>query len=225
MIANEDFQAIAALNLDPIKVKLMHEESGEGWTRAQADAVEFEYRRFLYLMKTFPNEPAAPSMQVDTFWHYHILDTMAYAQDCAAVFGYFLHHFPYIGLRGEADLEAHHEIGNRMKELYEATFGEAYGAREHAAFAAEAGAAFSAVPVQAAFSAVPVKSAFSAVPVKSAFSAVPVQAAFSAVPVKSAFSAVPVKGAFSAAQVQTAFSAVPTDLSRFYSERPRLQAA
>lgn len=126
MFSQDDFAAIEALDLDPIKVKLMHEESGEGWSLEKATAVEAEYRRFLYLMKKFPEEQTAPLFDVDTFWHYHILDTMKYAVDCEAVFGYFLHHFPYIGLRGEEDLEAHHRVGERMKELYEATFGEPY---------------------------------------------------------------------------------------------------
>jgi hypothetical protein len=126
MISSEHFKTIADLDLEPIKVKLMHEESGEGWSLEKADAVEFEYRRFLYLMKTFPNEQTAPLMDVDTFWHYHILDTMKYAVDCDKVFGYFLHHFPYIGLRGEDDEAAHRRVGDRMKELYEETFGEPY---------------------------------------------------------------------------------------------------
>lgn len=126
MISSESFTPIAELDLEPIKVKLMHEESGEGWSRDKADIVEFEYRRFLYLMKMFPNEQTAPLMDVDTFWHYHILDTMKYAADCDRVFGYFLHHFPYIGLRGEDDAAAHRRVGDRMKELYEETFGEAY---------------------------------------------------------------------------------------------------
>jgi hypothetical protein len=126
MISSESFKAIADLDLEPIKVKLMHVESGEGWSLEKVNAVEFEYRRFLYLMKMFPNEQTAPLMDVDIFWHYHILDTMKYAVDCEKVFGYFLHHFPYIGLRGEDDEEAHERVGNRMKELYEETFGEAY---------------------------------------------------------------------------------------------------
>jgi hypothetical protein len=121
-----DMQAIAALDLEPIKVKLMHEESGEGWSLERANAVEFEYRRFLILMKKFPNEHTAPLVDVDTFWHYHILDTLKYAADCDAVFGHFLHHFPYIGLRGEDDEAAHVRAGMRMKELYEETFGEDY---------------------------------------------------------------------------------------------------
>ena len=117
---------IDALDLEPIKVKLMHRESGEGWSLERANAVEFEYRRFLFLMKRYPDEQTAPLAEVDTFWHYHILDTMKYAADCQAVFGYFLHHFPYIGLRGEADLAAHARVGQRMGHLYQATFGEAY---------------------------------------------------------------------------------------------------
>lgn len=118
--------AIAELDLDPIKVKLMHKESGEGWSLERANAVEFEYRRFLTLMKKFPNEPTSPLVDVDTFWHYHILDTMKYAADCQAVFGYFLHHFPYIGMRGEEDAATLARLGRRMQELYEAEFGVAY---------------------------------------------------------------------------------------------------
>ncbi|WP_107141156.1 glycine-rich domain-containing protein [Pseudoduganella armeniaca] len=138
MISSEHFNAIAALDLEPIKVKLMHVESGEGWSLEKVDAVEFEYRRFLYLMKMFPQEQTAPLMDVDIFWHYHILDTMKYALDCEAVFGYFLHHFPYIGLRGEDDEAAHRRVGDRMKELYEETFGEPYGIGAHGGAAPEA---------------------------------------------------------------------------------------
>jgi hypothetical protein len=127
--------AIAALDLEPIKVKLMHEESGEGWTLERANAVEFEYRRFLFLMKKYPHEQTAPLVDVDTFWHYHILDTVKYHADCDAVFGHYLHHFPYIGLRGEHDEAAHIRVGQRMKELYEDTFGEDYVRASVAAFA------------------------------------------------------------------------------------------
>lgn len=122
----DNFATIAGLDLDPIKVKLMHPQSGEGWSLQKANAVEVEYRRFLYLMKKFPEERTAPLFDVDTFWHYHILDTLKYAADCEAVFGYFLHHFPYIGLRGEEDEQAHVALGDRMKELYESTFEEPY---------------------------------------------------------------------------------------------------
>lgn len=54
---------------------------------------------------------------------------MKYAADCEAVFGYFLHHFPYVGLRGEEDLEFHHIVGERMRELYEQTYGQGHTRR------------------------------------------------------------------------------------------------
>ncbi len=123
MIKQTDFAAIAALDLDRIKTKLCHVESGEGWSRARADAAEVEYRRFLYLMKAFPAEQTVPSVEVDTFWHYHILDTMKYAADCAAAFGYFLHHDPAVGLAGDSEAPERFRRAARMDTLYQATFG------------------------------------------------------------------------------------------------------
>jgi putative hemolysin len=126
MELNNLFKAVMALDLDAIKTKLMHVESGEGWSLARADAVEKEYRRFLCLMKLYPDEDTAPLVDVDTFWHYHILDTMKYASDCERAFGYFLHHYPYVGLRGENDMQFRADSGERMRSLYESTFSEAY---------------------------------------------------------------------------------------------------
>jgi len=126
MNLNDLFNTVMALDLTPIKVKLMHVESGEGWSLDKTTAVEKEYRRFLCLMKTFPNEATAPLVDVDTFWHYHILDTMKYATDCEQAFGYFLHHYPYVGLRGEDDEQFRLDSAERMRVLYEATFSDAY---------------------------------------------------------------------------------------------------
>lgn len=116
-------EAIFALNLDPIKMKLMDEKEGHGWTSAQADRHELEYKRYLALLAKFPDEVIAPNVNVDKFWHGHILDTMKYAQDCENVFGYFLHHYPYFGLRGEQDAANLAEAAVRMRRLYEQEFG------------------------------------------------------------------------------------------------------
>jgi hypothetical protein len=228
MISNAEFAAIAELDLEPIKVKLMHEESGEGWSLEMANSVEADYRRFLYLMKMYPNEEMAPLMDVDIFWHYHILDTMKYAADCDKVFGYFVHHFPYLGLRGEDDEQAHHAAGSRMQEVYEATFGEAYvREREPSRNPAQVSGAvaFSIQPPAAkvAFSIQPpaAKVAFSIQPpaAKVAFSIQPPAAkvAFSIQPpaAKTAFSIQP-------PAAKTAFSIQPP--ANKYTERPRLSA-
>lgn len=116
-------KAITCLNLDPIKRKLMRGKPGAAWSRERTEAAEREYRRFLFLVKMFPNELAAPSMDVDRFWHHHIVDTAKYARDCEAVFGYFLHRYPYLGMGGEEDANKRLQAGARMRELYREIFG------------------------------------------------------------------------------------------------------
>jgi len=123
MSTNTEFSVFEALDLTPIKMKLMHAESGEGWSERRANAVEAEYRRFLFLMKKYPDDGASPTVDVDTFWHYHILDTMKYARDCEATFGFFLHHYPYVGMGAGADDGERERAGERMREIYEAEFG------------------------------------------------------------------------------------------------------
>jgi hypothetical protein len=123
MNANDLFYAVWKLDLESIKARLMHAASGEGWSRAQADAVEGEYRRFLCLMQVHPDEVIAPSVAVDTFWHYHILDTVKYADDCARTFGRFLHHDPHVGLTDD-DAGRRIDASARMRELYAGLFGE-----------------------------------------------------------------------------------------------------
>jgi hypothetical protein len=208
MNANDLFNAVMQLDLDPIKTKLMHVESGEGWSQEKADAVEKEYRRFLCLMKMYPDEDTAPLVDVDTFWHYHILDTMKYAADCEKAFGYFLHHYPYVGMRGEDDEQFRIDSGKRMAELYEATFGEAYpGTETPAEMALEsADTAFCAGPrdIAPAFCAGP-----RAIKADTAFCAGPRAGKTSAANADTAFCAGPRAEKASAAKPDTAFCAGP----------------
>ena len=117
-------QAIQALDLDPIKMKLMDAEEGQGWSREYTDRMELAYKRFLTLLVKYPHETIAPSKDIDKFWHGHILDTMKYAEDCEQVFGYFLHHFPYFGMRGEEDAANLRAASTSMHTIYEREFGE-----------------------------------------------------------------------------------------------------
>jgi hypothetical protein len=119
----EMIAAIQALDLDPIKLKLMDPAEGHGWSREYADSVEVGYKRFLTLSVTHPEETLAPSKDVDRFWHGHILDTLKYAEDCQKVFGYFLHHFPYFGMRGAEDAANLAAAAERTKELCQEEFG------------------------------------------------------------------------------------------------------
>ncbi|HEY0845696.1 MAG TPA: hypothetical protein VGE12_10015 [Noviherbaspirillum sp.] len=127
-------EAIFALDLDPIKFKLMDKKEGHGWSREKADRLELEYRRFLALTAKYPNEVIAPSTEVDKFWHGHILDTMKYAADCQKVFGYFLHHFPYFGMRDAEDAANLADAAATTRRLYQQEFGGA--AAESASYCA-----------------------------------------------------------------------------------------
>jgi hypothetical protein len=220
MNANDLFKQVTELDLSPIKLKLMHVESGEGWTQEKTDVVEKEYRRFLCMMKLYPNEDIAPTMDVDTFWHYHILDTMKYAADCEQVFGYFQHHYPYVGLRGGDDDQFRIDSGERMRTLYEATFGEAYPAVYSAA--PQATPSFCAGPrIEAAFCAGPRDNTDKLAPAGTAFCAGPrIEAAFCAGPrdkiekASRGTGAVAAGTAFCAGpRIQPAFCAGPRDKS------------
>ncbi len=115
---------INEIDLEPIIVKLVDHEEGLGWTIKHALKVEGEYRRFLVLCKMFPTEPIVPSAPIDDFWHFHILDTRKYEIDCNNFFGYFLHHFPYFGMRGEKDAENLSNAWKNTLKLYTDKFGE-----------------------------------------------------------------------------------------------------
>ena len=132
-------EAIFALDLDPIKFKLMDTKEGHGWSREKVDAVELEYRRFLALTAKYPDQVIAPNTDVDKFWHGHILDTMKYAEDCEHVFGYFLHHFPYFGMRDEEDAANLASASEVTRKLYEKEFGPA-AAAEASAYCAKTAA-------------------------------------------------------------------------------------
>ena len=136
-------KAIEALDLGPVKFKLMDPQEGEGWTRQLVEHMEMRYKRYLTLVAKYPHEAIAPDKDVDKFWHAHILDTRKYIDDCESVFGFYLHHFPYFGMRGAEDAAALERAGERTRELYAAEFGEP--GRAESAFCSVAAEAFCSV--------------------------------------------------------------------------------
>jgi hypothetical protein len=145
--------AIEALDLEPIKFKAMlDDDGGYGWSAEHAEHMAQQYKRYLMLLAKYPEATLAPEQDIDRFWHLHILDTRKYAADCDEIFGEFLHHFPYLGLRGEEDAKALDEAFARMQALMAEEFGEGEGASRAAAFctAPPKAAAFCTRPPQAA---------------------------------------------------------------------------
>ena len=114
---------IEALDLEPIKFKLACKDDGPGWSSEHIERMAVAYKRFLILLARHPNVTIAPTRDIDTVWHTHILDTRKYAADCQRIFGEFLHHYPYLGLRGDQDRQVN--AANALHELFVQEFGEA----------------------------------------------------------------------------------------------------
>lgn len=111
---------VADLDFSMLKQKL---EQEKGWSSGYQDEVEGLYRRFLALNIVYPDRKVCPTGPIDEFWHAHILDTQAYARDCDYLFGHFLHHFPYFGMRGPEDYMALQSAFDDSRELFIRHFG------------------------------------------------------------------------------------------------------
>ena len=116
-------ERVNLIDLNPIIFTLVEREDGEKWSYEKALDVEKQYRNFLTLIALYPELEIVPTKDIDTFWHTHILDTQKYMQDCENTFGYFVHHFPYFGLRGKLDEKKAEKAFSETKRLYEKHFG------------------------------------------------------------------------------------------------------
>lgn len=108
-----------SLDLEPIKYKLMNlHDKSKAWSLEKCDQVADQYRMFLVLCKLYPTNGIVPTHNIDEFWHQHILDTLKYVSDCQKLFGYFLHHYPYFGLRGAEDAQALVDSFEKTRALF-----------------------------------------------------------------------------------------------------------
>lgn len=111
---------VRQLDFTMLKRKLIEEQ---GWTSEFCEDVESLYRQFLALNARYPDRKICPTGPIDTFWHAHILDTRAYVRDCELVFGQYLHHFPYFGMRGPDDQAALEEAFRDSVGMFISHFG------------------------------------------------------------------------------------------------------
>jgi len=119
--------AIQALDLEPVKLRVMDPKLGEGWSREYAESIEQAYKNYLTMLAKYPDdaEEILLAENVDEFWHTHILQTIKYTEDCEAVFGKYLHHNPHIGEVTQADMEKRAALAEKTRRLYQQEFGNA----------------------------------------------------------------------------------------------------
>ena len=110
---NDFLKRLSKVDFGPIAYKLMNPEEGEGWTIERATQAIEQYRRFLFLVNQYPERKIVPSREIDQVWHTHILDTAKYREDCESVFGKFMDHWPYFGMRDDSDKR---ELDNALSD-------------------------------------------------------------------------------------------------------------
>ena len=128
-----------SIDLSMVKRKIMDPEEGQGWTLEHAEEMEMRYRRYLTMLYLKPHSSIVPTRDIDLYWHQHILDTRAYAADCEKAFGFFVHHFPYFGMRDEEDARNLESSFEETKTFYYELYAEDYCAHpaDHPATAVE----------------------------------------------------------------------------------------
>lgn len=117
------WQALASMRIEPEGAPLtfaMRLAKENGWSRAYAEAVADEYRRFIYLAATAA-EPVTPSDEVDQAWHLHLAYTRHYWDVlCAEILKRPLHHGPTAG--GEIECSRYRRQYAETLERYRRVF-------------------------------------------------------------------------------------------------------
>ena len=110
------------LDFEPIAYRLINSNE-EKLSLEQTNQMISRYLMFLLLIYLYPNSKIVPSKGIDRVWHYHITDTIKYAEDCEMLFGQFIHHFPYFGKRGEIDRGNLQTAFEQTQVLFQEHFG------------------------------------------------------------------------------------------------------
>lgn len=120
-MSKEKWDQIIGLDLTNVKANFLRRKSRlERWLwqrRHSIDTVEYEYKKFLFLICTNPKKCIVPWMDdLDDLWHEHILDTRKYAKDCQLIHGEFIHHNPNLP-QGTTDHTNHWEETKRLLKI------------------------------------------------------------------------------------------------------------
>lgn len=119
---------INSIDFLPIQKKLCSDDTliCRRWSEIEVEVGIQYYKNFLYLNKKYIEQYPVlpPSLEIDEIWHHHILDTRQYLIDCNHIFGYYFHHYPYFGTRGENDKQNLDAAFDVTQALHEIEFGE-----------------------------------------------------------------------------------------------------
>lgn len=127
-------QTVASQELDPLvstlglhrfRAKLQDHKQARPLTPEEADQALLEYRQFLTLRREHPAVELVPPPLADLAWHAHILDTLAYHEDCERLFGAYLHHKPVFGQADAGEQTLMEAYAAFTAQLWQERFGSA----------------------------------------------------------------------------------------------------
>jgi hypothetical protein len=102
---------IESIDFNPIVKRMV---KANHWSHAETLEGLKQYKNFLFLKRKYHEKyTIPPSIDIDEFWHNHVLHTKKYTEDCNVIFGNYLHHHPH---HGENDEFSHKVIENLFEE-------------------------------------------------------------------------------------------------------------
>lgn len=103
--------------------KILESKSDE-WNLERAEKAVLNYQRYIAVTKALGGIQLVPNADIDEIWHMHILDTRAYMQDSNALFGEYLHHYPYFGMISEENKQQWEDVQAQSEQLWQSLFNE-----------------------------------------------------------------------------------------------------
>lgn len=107
MYTKKNIQPQVEAALDLIKdwdfslTKKKLQEIDSSWNDERIEKAIVDYKKYLAVTKALDGIQLVPNADIDEIWHYHIMDTRRYVEDCKTLFGGFLHHYPFYGMLGK----------------------------------------------------------------------------------------------------------------------------
>ncbi|RTE65353.1 hypothetical protein EH243_13025 [Amphritea opalescens] len=105
-----------------LAIQKLLESNPEQWNRLRAEKAVLDYQRYMAVTKALGGIQLVPNADIDEIWHMHILDTRAYMKDCEALFGEFLHHYPYFGMLSEENQQEWLSVQAQSEQLWLSLF-------------------------------------------------------------------------------------------------------
>ncbi|MFC5410830.1 glycine-rich domain-containing protein-like [Larkinella bovis] len=83
------------------------------------------YKKFLFLIKKYPNQKFIPTVDIDYYWHQHLESPVSYYNDCINIFGNILSHNGGFG-RNRNERQQWKELFQKTSYLWQLEYNEPY---------------------------------------------------------------------------------------------------